>query len=42
MVFKSIKHYVLIVAGLLFTTSTFAQLRLPDGYFGNSCLTDYR
>ncbi|WP_183577031.1 M16 family metallopeptidase [Mucilaginibacter sp. X5P1] len=33
MVFKSIKHYVLIVAGLLFTTSTFAQLRLPDGYF---------
>jgi len=33
MVFKSIKHCVLIVAGLLFTTSTFAQLRLPDGYF---------
>jgi len=33
MVFKSIKHCVLIIAGLLFTTSTFAQLRLPDGYF---------
>ncbi|SDS27354.1 Predicted Zn-dependent peptidase [Mucilaginibacter mallensis] len=33
MVFKSIKHCVLIVAGLLFTTSAFAQLRLPDGYF---------
>jgi zinc protease len=33
MVFKAIKHGVLIVAGLLLSLNCFAQLRLPDGYY---------